>query len=161
MDFETRYKKLNARQKEAVDTIDGPVMVVAGPGTGKTELLSMRAANILRSTDTLAENILCLTFTESGADAMRQRLSEVIGPDAYKVAIHTFHSFGSDIISRYGEYFYHGANFRPASELNSYEVLRTIFDSLELASPLNVRMNDEYTYLSDTLSAISDLKKAV
>ena len=65
MDFTSRYNTLNTNQRLAVDTIDGPVMVVAGPGTGKTELLGMRAANILKKTDTLPENILCLTFTES------------------------------------------------------------------------------------------------
>lgn len=160
MDFNTRYDKLNARQREAVDTIEGPLMVVAGPGTGKTELLSMRAANILRSTDTLPENILCLTFTESGAAAMRSRLTQIIGKDAYKVAIHTFHSFGSEIINRYGEYFYHGANFRPASDLSAYELLRSIFDSLEFSNPLSGKMNDEYTHLSDTLTTISELKKS-
>ena len=160
MDFETRYKKLNARQKQAVDTIDGPLMVVAGPGTGKTELLSMRAANILKSTDTAPENILCLTFTESGATAMRQRLSEIIGADAYKVAIHTFHSFGSEIINQNGEYFYQGANFRPASDLHAYELLRSIFDTLDFSNPLAGRMNDEYTHLSDTLTVISELKKS-
>ena len=53
MNYEIRYSKLNERQKQAVNTIEGPVMVVAGPGTGKTELLSMRAANILRRTDML------------------------------------------------------------------------------------------------------------
>ena len=73
-DFETRYRALNVHQKQAVDTIDGPVMVVAGPGTGKTELLGVRVANILRSTDALPGNILCLTFTDSGANAMRERL---------------------------------------------------------------------------------------
>jgi len=160
MDFDTRYKKLNARQKEAVDTIEGPLMVVAGPGTGKTELLSMRAANILRRTDTLPENILCLTFTESGAAAMRRRLGEIIGPSAYKVAIHTFHSFGSEIINQYGEYFYQGAAFRPADELSSYELLYSIFDSLEYSNPLASKMNGDYTHLRDTLSTISDLKKS-
>ena len=160
MDFDTRYAKLNERQKQAVDTIDGPLMVVAGPGTGKTELLSMRTANILRKTDTAPENILCLTFTESGAAAMRKRLTEIIGKDAYKVAIHTFHSFGSEIINRYGEYFYHGADFRPASELSSYELLRSIFDALDFSNPLSGKMNDEYTHLSDTLTTISELKKS-
>jgi len=160
MDFDTRYAKLNARQKEAVDAIDGPLMVVAGPGTGKTELLSMRAANILRKTDTLPENILCLTFTESGAAAMRRRLTEIIGKDAYKVAIHTFHSFGSEIINQNGEYFYHGADFRPASDLSSYELLRSIFDTLDFSNPLSSKMNDEYTHLPDTLTTISELKKS-
>ncbi len=160
MDFTTRYGKLNTAQKEAVDTIDGPVMVIAGPGTGKTELLSMRTANILRKTDTLPENILCLTFTESGADAMRRRLVEIIGPAAYKVAIHTFHSFGAEVINQNGTFFYHGANFRAADELGSYELLRKIFDELDYANPLASKMNGEYTYLSDTLSVISELKKS-
>ena len=160
MDFASRYKKLNQRQKDAVDSIDGPLMVVAGPGTGKTELLSMRTANILQKTDTLPENILCLTFTESGATAMRERLREIIGQAAYKVAIHTFHSFGSEIINQYNEYFYQGANFRPADELNSYELLRSIFDSLDYANPLATKMNGEYTHLSDVMTAISELKKS-
>ena len=50
MSFQSRYTHLNAAQKEAVDTIDGPVMVIAGPGTGKTELLGVRIANILKKT---------------------------------------------------------------------------------------------------------------
>jgi DNA helicase-2/ATP-dependent DNA helicase PcrA len=158
--FEERYGALNPAQKQAVDTTDGPVMVVAGPGTGKTELLSMRVANILRATDTLPQNILCLTYTESGAHAMRERLAGLIGPDAYKVAVHTFHSFGSEIINRNAEYFYHGAYFRPADELSSYEVLRSIFEKLPHDNLLSSKMNDEFTYLRDVQSAISDLKKS-
>lgn len=160
MDFDSRYKKLNAKQKEAVDHIDGPLMVIAGPGTGKTELLSMRTANILRQTDTLPENILCLTFTESGANAMRSRLEEIIGPPAYKVAIQTFHSFGSEIINQYNEYFYQGANFRPADELSSYELLRSIFDELEYDNPLSTKLNGEYVHIADAMTTISELKKS-
>lgn len=160
MDFSSRYNKLNTAQKEAVDTIDGPLMVIAGPGTGKTELLGMRAATILKQTDTLPENILCLTFTESGAIAMRQRLTEIIGPAAYKMAIHTFHSFGTEVINQNGAFFYHGANFRPADELSSYELLKQIFDELDYNSPIASKMNGEYTYLRDTLATISELKKS-
>lgn len=159
-DFEKRYQTLNAAQKQAVDTIDGPVMVVAGPGTGKTELLSMRVANILRTTDTLPQNILCLTYTESGAHAMRERLAGLIGAEGYKVAIHTFHSFGSEIINRYGEYFYSGAHFRPADELSSYEVLRGLFEKLPHDNVLSSKMNDDYTYLRATQATISDLKRS-
>lgn len=160
MDFTARYQKLNAAQKQAVDTLEGPVMVIAGPGTGKTELLSMRAANILKKTDTLPENILCLTFTESGARAMRDRLASIIGPSAYKIAIHTFHNFGTEIINQNAQFFYHGANFRPADELSSYELLRAVFDELDYDNPLTTKMNGEYTYLKDTLTAISELKKS-
>lgn len=159
-DFETRYHSLNAAQKQAVDAIDGPVMVIAGPGTGKTELLSMRVANVLRKTDALPQNILCLTYTESGAHAMSERLAGLIGPEAYKVAIHTFHSFGAEIINRHAEYFYQGAHFRPADELSSYEVLRELFEKLPHSSKLASKMNDDFTYLRDTQTAISDLKKS-
>lgn len=160
MDFTKRYSKLNKAQKQAVDIIDGPIMVIAGPGTGKTELLSVRAANILQKTDTLPENILCLTFTESGANAMRERLTEIIGKDAYKIAVHTFHSFGSEVINQNGQYFYQGAHFRAADELSSYEIIREIFEQLDYNNPIKNKLNDEYSYLSDSLTVISELKKS-
>lgn len=160
MNFLTRYKKLNANQAKAVDTIDGPVMVIAGPGTGKTELLSMRVANILQKTDTLAENILCLTFTESGASAMRERLAQIIGKDAYKVAIHTFHSFGTEVINQHGDYFYQGAHFQPADELATHQIVTSILDELDYTSPIVSKMNGDYTYLRDIIGSISDLKKS-
>lgn len=159
MEFESRYKQLNEDQRMAVDTIDGPVMVIAGPGTGKTELLGMRAANILRQTDVLPENILCLTFTDSGAAAMRERLTKIIGRDAYKIAVHTFHSFCSDIIGQHRADFYRGAEFHPADELSTYQILRSIFEELDSGNVLNVMMNDEYTYLRDTQRTISELKR--
>ena len=160
MEYEKRYKELNARQKQAVDLVDGPVMVIAGPGTGKTELLSIRAAHILQKTDTLPENILCLTFTDSGANAMRERLVGIIGKDAYKVAIHTFHSFGTEVINQYAQFFYEGAHFRPADELSRYEIIHGIFEGLGHSNVLNKKMNGEFTYLSDSLTVISELKKS-
>lgn len=159
MSFQRRYANLNPAQKLAVDTIDGPVMVVAGPGTGKTELLSVRAANILQKTDTLPENILCLTFTESGQAAMRERLVSIIGKDAYKVAIHTFHSFGSEVMSQNRDYFYRNALFQPADELKQYEIMHSIFETLEPTNPLSSSMNGEYTHLRDAQSVISELKR--
>ncbi len=99
--FEEEYKKLNKAQKEAVDTIDGPVMVVAGPGTGKTQVLSLRIANILKKTDIKANGILCLTFTNSGVSAMKERLERYIGKAGLEVDIYTFHSFGMKIIEKH------------------------------------------------------------
>jgi DNA helicase II / ATP-dependent DNA helicase PcrA len=93
-----------------VDTIDGPVMVLAGPGAGKTQLLSLRVANILKLTDTRPFNILCLTFTDSGAKNMKERLASIIGPDAYKVNISTFHGFAKMMMNLHPEKFFGGAN---------------------------------------------------
>ena len=160
MDFIKRYQSLNSAQKKAVDSIDGPVMVIAGPGTGKTELLSVRTANILKKTDTLPENILCLTFTESGAAAMRERLIGIIGKDAYKVAINTFHGFGTEVINHNREFFYRGALFQPADDVNRYEILRSIFDELDYKSPLASTMNSEYTHQPDAAKVISELKRS-
>lgn len=160
MDFRERYGLLNTAQKKAVDTIDGPVIVLAGPGTGKTELLSVRAANILQQTDALPENILCLTFTDSGAAAIHNRLTEIVGKDAYKVAVHTFHGFGSEIINQNSEYFYNNASFQAASDINTYEILRSILDDLPYENPLSSKHGEEYVHLKDVKSAISNIKRA-
>ena len=69
--FQKDYSSLNEAQKQAVDTLDGPVMVIAGPGTGKTQVLTLRIAQILQKTDTDPSAILALTFTDSAAQNMR------------------------------------------------------------------------------------------
>lgn len=160
MDFSTRYAKLNDNQRQAVDTINGPLLVIAGPGTGKTELLSMRATQILRQTDTLPSNILCLTFTDSGAVNMRRRLQQIIGEDAYKIAIHTFHSFGTDIIAQHREYFFRGADAQPIDDIMQHEILHRLFEQLDWQHPLSSRHGDEFTYLKDALRVIAELKQS-
>ncbi|MCK4524950.1 MAG: ATP-dependent helicase [Candidatus Andersenbacteria bacterium] len=160
--FEERYEKLNKEQKEAVDNIDGPMLVVAGPGSGKTELLSLRVANILQKTDVFPSNILCLTFTEAAATNMRNRLSGIIGQDAYGVAIHTFHSFGSEIINQNPEYFYQGAIFNPADDLAQVEIIEEILGGLKHNSLLKSYNPEQgYTYMKDILERIKNLKEAL
>ena len=160
MDFQTRYAKLNANQRQAVDYIHGSLLVIAGPGTGKTELLSMRTAQILRQTDTLPDSILCLTFTESGAANMRQRLRQIIGEDAYKIAIHTFHSFGTEIISQHREYFFHGADSQPADELTQHQIVTGILEGLDWHNPLSVKNNGEFIYTNELIRVISEFKQS-
>jgi DNA helicase-2/ATP-dependent DNA helicase PcrA len=104
-EFEDAYKKLNAEQREAVDAIDGPVFVIAGPGTGKTQVLTLRIAQILQKTDSTPESILALTYTESAAREMRERLSRSIGSTATRVRFHTFHGFAQSLITRYPDHF--------------------------------------------------------
>jgi DNA helicase-2/ATP-dependent DNA helicase PcrA len=96
--FQRIYNQLNDEQRKAVDKIEGTVMVIDGPGTGKTQILSARIGKILLETDTLTENILCLTYTDAGVVAMRKRLMSFIGPDAYRVNFYTFHAFCNDVI---------------------------------------------------------------
>lgn len=132
--FNDAYASLNAAQKEAVDTIDGPVLVVAGPGTGKTQILTLRIANILRQTDTAPENILALTFTESGAKAMRERLRRYVGAIAYRVPIFTFHGFAGQLIAQYPDSYQKVIGGRPANDLDVIQILETILDNPDFAA---------------------------
>ncbi|MFA6608689.1 MAG: ATP-dependent DNA helicase [Candidatus Paceibacterota bacterium] len=158
--FEDRYLSLNDAQKKAVDTTDGPVMVIAGPGSGKTELLSLRVGNILKQGTARASNILCLTFTETAARNMRERLETLIGVDAYRVAIYTFHGFCTDIIGRYPEYFFEATHFRPASDLIQSEILEKIFERLPHKHPLGgFHPERGYAYLKEAQVRIKDIKK--
>ncbi|MDD5197504.1 MAG: ATP-dependent DNA helicase [Candidatus Gracilibacteria bacterium] len=151
--FESVYSRLNTKQKQAVDTIYGPVMVIAGPGSGKTELLSARVANILRETDVNPGNILCLTFTDNAAKNMRERLSRIIGADAYKVAIHTFHSFGNDVLNRYR---HRVSDYAEASPIDDIEVSR-LFDEILIALP----WNDPYKPGQSANEKIRELREAI
>ncbi len=155
--FKGMYRKLNPEQKLAVDTIEGPVMVVAGPGTGKTQILTLRISNILEKTDTPPDAILALTFTESAAFAMRKRLVDSIGSPAYRIHIHTFHGFCNNIIERYPESFPRIIGAKSLTDVDHILLLEDIIKSepLELLRPFG----DTFYYLRSILSTISTLKR--
>lgn len=144
-EFTAKYRTLNAAQKQAVDQIDGPVMVIAGPGTGKTHILAMRIGNIRLKTDAHAANILCLTFTDAGAVAMRKRLLSLIGPEAHKIHIFTFHGFCNHVIQNNSEVF-GGVGFEALSDLEQIEIIRALIDELP-AGGLLKKIFDPYYYL--------------
>jgi DNA helicase-2/ATP-dependent DNA helicase PcrA len=128
--------KFNAQQQQAIERIWGPLLVLAGPGTGKTELLSARVHRILQDTDTPPGNILCLTFTNSGQTNMRERLTRYIGPDAYKVHIHTYHSFGSQLIAENSDYFPERDFDTAIDDVASHQLIATIQTQLSHKYPL-------------------------
>lgn len=154
--FAKEYQRLNVKQKQAVDTIEGPVMVIAGPGTGKTQVLTLRIANILQTTDANPQNILALTFTDSGATTMRKRLIGLIGTQAYRVRIQTFHAFCHDVISQYPEYFPFGIDAIPASDIQTHSIMEKLLDNPKLTSLRTP--GSKYHYLKKILSAITTLK---
>ena len=96
--------QLDDVQREAAHTLDVPVLVLAGPGSGKTQMLAEHAAHILKEDQVHPHNILCLTFTDAGVAAMRKRMLGIIGSDAHKISVHTFHSFCRKVIKENGEY---------------------------------------------------------
>ena len=155
--YEEALRALNTAQRKAVEIIDGPVLVIAGPGTGKTQLLTTRIAHILATTDTLPQNILCLTFTESAAQTMRARLGQMIGQAAYDVTIGTYHAFGSELIRNFPDYFAADSNLEPVDDLGLDHIIRTIIAGLPYSNPL--KYSD--AYIGDIKTLISDAKRAL
>ncbi len=141
-----------------MDTIEGPVMVIAGPGTGKTQILAARIGRILLDTDTDPSNILCLTYTDAGVIAMRRRLLEFIGPDAYKVNIYTFHAFCNDVIQENLSLFERNA-LDPVSDLERIRLLKVLIDAFPKNHPLKRYRGDVYYEVNNLQSLFSTMKK--
>ncbi len=156
-EFNKNYAMLNPQQKKAVDTIEGPVMVIAGPGTGKTQILTLRIANILKNTDTDPSSILALTFTEAGVMAMRKRLVSMIGPDGYRVGIYTFHGFCNNTIQRFPEDFPRLISSEAITDIDRVLLMRNILDEREHLNILRP-FYDNFAHTQAILNGISDLK---
>lgn len=156
--FAEEYKKLNNEQRQAVDRIEGPVMVIAGPGTGKTQILAARIGRILLDTDASPSNILCLTYTDAGALAMRKRLVHFIGSDAYKVNIYTFHAFCNDIIQDNLSLFEKN-ELDPISELEKIELLKQLIDEFPKHHPLKRYRGDVYYEIKNLAHLFSAMKQ--
>lgn len=156
--FREEYERLNEKQRLAVDHTEGPVMVIAGPGTGKTQILASRIGKILLDTDTLPENILCLTYTDSGAVAMRRRLLQFIGPDAYKVNICTFHAFCNDVIQENLSQF-EKTSLDPITDLEKIQLFKELIDAFPKNHPLKRYRGDVYFEVNNLQSLFSTMKK--
>ena len=91
---------LNENQRSAVEWTNGPLLVLAGPGSGKTLVLTLRAARLLQ--DDPEASVLALTFTTKAADEMRERLDKLMGGRADRAHLCTFHSFAGDILRQHG-----------------------------------------------------------
>ncbi len=150
--------KLNESQREAVESIEGPVMVVAGPGTGKTQVLAMRVAYILENTDTPPEAILALTFSNAGKQSMRERLVSIIGSTGYQVQIETFHSFAEHVIRSNPTYFaIADEKYQLVDDLEKYLIINEILErgSYRELKPLK---SPKY-YVKPLVGSIQELKR--
>ncbi|MBR3132450.1 ATP-dependent helicase [Candidatus Saccharibacteria bacterium] len=147
---------LNPKQKEAVEYLEGPLLALAGPGTGKTQLLSEKVAYILKNTDTNPENILCMTFTDAATRNMRERLKSIVGNDGLKVNISTYHAFGSDILAQYKNYAveYERKLDSAIDEVTQFKIIKAIQDNLD---GRDILRGDA---VKDIVSVISEAKSA-
>jgi DNA helicase-2/ATP-dependent DNA helicase PcrA len=150
--------RLNEQQRTAVTHPAGPLLVVAGPGTGKTQLLATRVAWLLGQLAAPPEEILCLTYTDAAARNLRQRLLRCAGPLAHRVAIHTFHSLGQLIIQENADRLgYH--DLEPASEQEAEEVLREVLDALPAGHALRRDLGDAYYDLPHLRQLFQTMKR--
>ena len=156
--FRAFLDTLNPGQRRAVDLTEGPVLVIAGPGTGKTHILTARIGKILLDTDARAQNVLCLTFTDAGVNAMRRRLLERIGPEAHRVPITTFHSFCNRVIQENMEHFGRGT-LEPVTDLERIGIVRGILSKLPPEHPLREGKKDVYQYEGHLRDLFATMKK--
>jgi len=157
-DYQRSYSQLNELQKKAVDTTEGPLLILAGPGTGKTELISVRAGAIAGSKRADPENILILTYTNSAAKTMKERLAKVMGRPGYDVEVSTFHGFANSIIQESEEAANYAGDKIQLGDIERMRVIEYILDNTKGLDEIRP-FGAPYMYLKDLLSSISDLKK--
>lgn len=159
--FQKEYSNLNKSQKEAVDNIYWPVMVVAWPGTWKTQIIWLRTANIILNTWVSPSNILITTFTDAWVIAIKQRLEYFLWSDGYKVNVSTIHSFCQDVIRTFPEKFVEFKASKIIDDIESYEILKDILDTQISSWKIKALKtdNDRFFYLRDIKSRIWTLKQ--
>ncbi len=101
--FEQLLKSLNDQQLEAVNKTEGPLLVLAGAGTGKTKVLTSRIINIINSNLAYPSQILAVTFTNKAASEMKKRIAEIIGDQVNNIWVGTFHAICAKILRRHPE----------------------------------------------------------
>ncbi|MDZ7880882.1 MAG: ATP-dependent DNA helicase [Saprospiraceae bacterium] len=156
--FAAQRATLNPSQLAAVRHIEGPTLVIAGPGTGKTHILATRIGEILTKTDAQAHNILCLTFTDAAVRAMRERLTALIGAEAHKVRIHTFHSFCNRVIQDNLDLFGR-QDLTALDELERRQLVRALLDDLPFDHPLKKGRGSDVYFYENHLADVFKLMK--
>ena len=126
--------RLNNRQKEAVENLDGPMLVLAGAGSGKTRVLTTKVAYLLDKKDISPSNILAITFTNKAAKEMKERIYNLIGREAFLIQISTFHSFGLKILKENYELLGYDSNVTILDADDSGTVIKKIMKELDIDS---------------------------
>jgi DNA helicase-2/ATP-dependent DNA helicase PcrA len=157
-EFETAFETLNREQKEAVLRTEGPVLVLAGPGTGKTKVLAVRIGQILHQNDAGAGAILCLTYTTAGVQSMKEKLFALLGPEADKVEVDTFHSFANKVIAK-GSGTAITSSQTVLSTAQSYMILEKLLSQPAVAGSHVTEKPKTVTYLKSLADLFTDFKK--
>jgi DNA helicase-2/ATP-dependent DNA helicase PcrA len=125
---------LNDAQREAVEQTDGPVLVVAGAGSGKTRVLTYRIAHLLATGKARPDQILAITFTNKAAAEMRERVEAMVGPQARAMWVLTFHAACGRILRREAEAIGHTSSFTIYDQGDQVRLTKQVIESLDLDS---------------------------
>jgi DNA helicase-2/ATP-dependent DNA helicase PcrA len=128
---ETYLTDLNPAQREAVLTTEGPVLVVAGAGSGKTRVLTYRVAHLLAAAGVKPNEILAITFTNKAAQEMKDRVQRQLGPVARAIWIMTFHSACGRILRREAERLGYRSNFTIYDSADQVRLVKACLEELE------------------------------
>jgi Superfamily I DNA and RNA helicases len=153
------FAGLNKEQALAVNSTEGPVLVLAGPGTGKTQLLSIRASYILKKNKAiLPENILILTYTNSAAKTMKERLAKIIGASGYDVEVATFHGFANSVLQESEEAAEYVKDKVQMEDVEQVKAIKYILDNTKALDDIRP-FGAPYLYIKELLQKMGDLKK--
>ena len=133
-------ESLNPAQLEAVTTLSGPVLVVAGAGSGKTRSLTLRIAHLIETQTTTPDHILAITFTNKAAREMKERLYNILGPQAQDIFVSTFHSLGIEILRHDGQYINLPSDFTVADPATQEDHIRAIVEATTQTQKLKVNI---------------------
>ena len=123
---------LNETQLEAVKITDGPLLILAGPGSGKTRVITYKIAYLLEQEKAKPWEVLAITFTNKAAKEMKERLHNLIEEDIKGMQISTFHSFGLRVIKEYYDFFGLDRTFTIIDESDSISLIKKIIKELNL-----------------------------
>jgi DNA helicase II / ATP-dependent DNA helicase PcrA len=128
---ETYLADLNPAQREAVLQTEGPLLVVAGAGSGKTRVLTHRVAHLMAACGVEPQEILAITFTNKAAGEMRTRLEDLLGPVANKIWILTFHAACGRILRREAPRLGYRSNFTIYDQADQVRLVKACLEELE------------------------------
>ena len=123
---------LNAEQRHAVEYGAGPLLVLAGAGSGKTRVLTARVARLLQEEGERPERILAVTFTNKAAGVMRDRIADLLGEEPRGLWVGTFHSIAARLLRREGDRLQRGANFTIYAEDDSLRAIKRAMEEADL-----------------------------
>ena len=147
------YDTLNDRQREAVFKTKGPVLILAGAGSGKTRVLTHRISYLIEHEGVKPWNILAITFTNKAAGEMRERVDDLIGHGAEQIWVSTFHSTCVRILRRYIDHLGYSTNFTIYDTDDSKNIIKEVCKKLQI----DTKVYKERSLMSAISSAKDEL----